>query len=68
MMWTIERILAMWHHWVVYYLVTTLREDDLEDGAIALERLKVELLGDRDDDQIHPTKMPYPQPLVGFQM
>ena len=43
-------------------------EADLEDGAIALERLEVDLLVDRDDDQIHTTKMPHPQPLVGFQM
>ena len=51
------------------WLGTTIPEEvDLEDESIELERLKVELLGDRDDDQIHPTKMPYPQPLVGFQM
>ena len=35
-------------------------EVDLEDGAIALERLEVELLGDQDGDQIHKTKMPHP--------
>ena len=43
-------------------------EADLEDGAIALECLTVELLGDRDGDQIHTMKMPHPQPLVDFQM
>ena len=43
-------------------------EAELEDGAIALERLEAELLGDQDGDQIHTTKMPHPQPLVGFQM
>ena len=43
-------------------------EVDLEDGAIALERLEVELLGDQDGDQIHTTEMPHPQPPIGFQM
>ena len=43
-------------------------EGDLEFGAIALERLEVELLGDQDGDQIHTIEMPHPQPLVGFQM
>ena len=41
-------------------------EVHLEDGAIALESLEVELLGDQDGDQIHTTKMPHPQPPVGF--
>ena len=41
---------------------------DLEDGAIALERLEVKILGDHDGNQIHTTKMPHPQPLVGLQM
>ena len=43
-------------------------EADLKDLAKALERLDVELLGDQDGDQIHTTKMPHPQLLVGFQM
>ena len=42
-------------------------EDDLEDGVITLECLEVELLGDQDGDQLHTTKMPHAQPLVGFQ-
>ena len=41
-------------------------EVDLKDEAIALECLEVELLGDQDGDQIHTTKMPHPQPPVGF--
>ena len=44
------------------------KEVDLEDGAIALEVLEVEILGDQNGDKIHTTKMPHPQPLVGFQM
>ena len=41
---------------------------NLEDGAIALERLEAELLDDQDGDQIHTTKMPHPQSPVGFKM
>ena len=39
----------------------------MEDGAIALERLEAELLGDHDGDPIHTSEMP-PQPPTSFQM
>ena len=35
-------------------------EANVEDGAIALERLEDELLGDHEDDPIHTSEMPPP--------
>ena len=35
-----------------------LEEANVEDGAIALERLEDELLGDHEGDPIHTSKMP----------
>ena len=42
----------------------SLEEANVEDGAIALEQLEAELLGDPDGDLIHTTKIPPPS----FQM
>jgi hypothetical protein len=36
------------------------KEVNLEDGAIVLERLEAELLGDHDGDHIHGVDMPPP--------
>ena len=43
-------------------------EVDLEDEAIELDHLKVEILGDQDGDQVHTIEIPHPKPPVGFQM
>ena len=37
-----------------------LKEANVEDGAIALERLEAELLGDHKGDLIHTSEMPLP--------
>ena len=39
----------------------------MEDGAIALERSEVELLGDHEGDPIHTSEMPPPVEFFGLK-